>query len=101
MEIEPSVPHQTHDEVTKEATKAIEQREEGSMAQPLVTEVQTLSPRDAKLESDQTQMIFMVEDFDEYKMRPADGRVDSGFATHFDLGVAQHETPAQYEKLII
>lgn len=83
MEVEPPVPRQTHEEATKEATKATEEPAEATVVQPSVNEVPPLSTRDEKRQPESVPKTF-TEDLDEYKMKPIDDRVDSGFATHSD-----------------
>lgn len=101
MEAEPLVPRQTHDEATKEAMKATEQLAEVTVVQPSVNDMPSFSTQDEKREPQLVPNTFTSEEFDEYKMKPVDGRVDSGFATHSDPEIAQYEAPAQYEKLVI
>lgn len=100
MEVEPPVPRQTHDEATKEATKATEEPAEATVVQPSVNDVPPSPTRDEKRQPESVPKTF-TEDLDEYKMKPVDGRVDSGFATHSDPETTQYETPAQYEKPVI
>lgn len=99
-EVEPPVSRQTHGEATKEAMKATEEPAEATVVQPSVNEVPPSSTLDEKRQPESVPKTF-TEDLDEYKMKPVDGRVDSGFATYSDLETTRYETPAQYENPVI
>ena len=97
-EVVPPVQRQTHGEATKEAMKAIVEAAEATAVQPPVNEMRSSSTQDARSEAEMEPKTFTAEDLDDYKMKPVDGRVDSGFATHSDPEITRYETPIFYEK---
>ena len=88
---EPLVQRQTHGEATKEATKAIEEAAEATAMHPPVNKVPS-STQNVRSEPEWEPKTFTAEDSDDYRMKPVDGRVDSGFATHSDPDITQYET---------